>query len=120
MFTVETEVARMSELVKGMLEGTLLPLFYLQIKMHSYALYSSFIFFRKLTPPQEDADEDEIAEFPLPKVKAAGLTKVIEFCKHYKEEPMTEIEKPLKSAVMNKVVQKWYADFVNVEQVILF
>mmetsp|Transcript_20829 Transcript_20829/g.21139 ORF Transcript_20829/g.21139 Transcript_20829/m.21139 type:complete len:96 (+) Transcript_20829:578-865(+) len=33
---------------------------------------------------------------------------------------MTEIEKPLKSAIMSEVVQKWYADFVNVEQVLLF
>lgn len=68
----------------------------------------------------EDADDEELAEFPLPNVKATVLTKVIEFCKHYKEEPMTEIEKPLKSAVMAEVVQKWYADFVNVEQVLLF
>jgi len=33
---------------------------------------------------------------------------------------MTEIEKPLKSQNMQDVVQKWYADFVNVEQVLLF
>ena len=33
---------------------------------------------------------------------------------------MTEIEKPLKSAQMAEVVQKWYADFVAVEQVLLF
>merc|ERR1719361_3000813 len=42
------------------------------------------------------------------------------FCTHYGQDPMTEIEKPLKSAVMSEVVQKWYADFVNVEQVLLF
>jgi S-phase kinase-associated protein 1 len=33
---------------------------------------------------------------------------------------MTEIEKPLKSGNMAEVVQKWYADYVNVEQAILF
>ena len=33
---------------------------------------------------------------------------------------MTEIEKPLKSQVMADVVQKWYADFVDLEQVLLF
>lgn len=33
---------------------------------------------------------------------------------------MTEIEKPLKSNQMAEVVQKWYADFVEVEQVMLF
>ena len=68
----------------------------------------------------EDCDEDEVTEIPLPNVKAAVLKKVIEFCQHHRSEPMTEIEKPLKSAQMAEVVQKWYADFVAVEQVILF
>merc|ERR1712157_407534 len=67
----------------------------------------------------EDGDED-VTEIPLPNVKATVLAKVIEFCTHHRQEPMTEIEKPLKSAVMSEVVQKWYADFVNVEQVLLF
>ncbi|KAL9188106.1 hypothetical protein ACHAXT_006484 [Thalassiosira profunda] len=87
-FPVEIEVARMSELVKGMLE--------------------------------EDVDDEDVTEIPLPNVKAAVLRKVIEFCQHHRSEPMTEIEKPLKSAQMAEVVQKWYADFVNVEQVLLF
>jgi len=68
----------------------------------------------------DGADDEETTEIPLPNVKAAVLKKVIEFCSHHKSEPMTEIEKPLKSAVMAEVVQKWYADFVNVEQVLLF
>jgi S-phase kinase-associated protein 1 len=33
---------------------------------------------------------------------------------------MTEIEKPLKSANMAEVVQPWYAEYVNVEQDVLF
>eukprot|EP01083_Nonionella_stella_P017571 49165_1 len=68
----------------------------------------------------EDEGDDEIAEIPLPNVKAQILKKVIEFCQHYKTEPMNEIEKPLKSSEMSEVVQKWYADFVNVEQPVLF
>ena len=68
----------------------------------------------------EDCDDDDVTEIPLPNVKAAVLRKVIEFCQHHREEPMTEIEKPLKSAQMAEVVQKWYADFVSVEQVLLF
>jgi S-phase kinase-associated protein 1 len=64
--------------------------------------------------------EDEVQEIPLPNVKTFILSKVIEFLSHYKGEPMTEIEKPLKSSNMNEVVQEWYADFVNVEQEILF
>lgn len=59
-------------------------------------------------------------EFPLPNVKATVLQKVLDFCEHHLTEPMTEIEKPLKSQNMKDVVQQWYADFVNVEQVLLF
>jgi len=68
----------------------------------------------------EEEDDEETPEVPLPNVKSSVLTKVIDFCKHYATEPMNEIEKPLKSAVMAEVVQSWYADFVNVEQVLLF
>eukprot|EP00544_Gedaniella_sp_CCMP2646_P007951 CAMPEP_0202486794 /NCGR_PEP_ID=MMETSP1361-20130828/5266_1 /ASSEMBLY_ACC=CAM_ASM_000849 /TAXON_ID=210615 /ORGANISM="Staurosira complex sp., Strain CCMP2646" /LENGTH=165 /DNA_ID=CAMNT_0049116031 /DNA_START=91 /DNA_END=588 /DNA_ORIENTATION=+ len=68
----------------------------------------------------DEDNEDDTPEIPLPNVKADVLKKVIEFCEHHKEEPMTEIEKPLKSQQMSEVVQKWYADFVNVEQVLLF
>merc|ERR1719276_419592 len=67
----------------------------------------------------DDCDDDDV-EIPLPNVKAAVLRKVIEFCHHHRSEPMVEIEKPLKSAQMAEVVQKWYAEFVNVEQVLLF
>lgn len=67
-----------------------------------------------------DQPEDEVQEIPLPNVKTSILAKVIEFLTHYKGEQMTEIEKPLKSSNMNEYVQEWYADFVNVEQEILF
>jgi len=86
-FTVRLAVAKMSELVKSMMD--------------------------------EDGD-DGISEIPLPNVKSQVLMKVIEFCEHHLQEPMTEIEKPLKSSVMADVVQKWYADFVDLEQVLLF
>mmetsp|Transcript_21791 Transcript_21791/g.31817 ORF Transcript_21791/g.31817 Transcript_21791/m.31817 type:complete len:164 (+) Transcript_21791:92-583(+) len=65
-------------------------------------------------------DDDETDEIPLPNVKASILQKVIEFCTQYKTKPMSEIEKPLKSNVMSEVVQPWYAEFVNVEQPVLF
>jgi len=67
----------------------------------------------------DDSDED-VQEVPLPNVTASVLQKVIEFCTHYREDPMNEIQKPLKSSIMSEVVQQWYADFVNVEQPILF
>ena len=63
------------------------------------------------------ADED----IPLPNVKSAVLKKIIEYCKHAKESPPTEIEKPLKSANMQDVVaDKWYATFIEVDQEVLF
>lgn len=72
----------------------------------------------------DDADDDEeekkVTEIPLPNVKAEVLKKVIEFCEHHLQEPMTEIEKPLKSQNMADVVQEWYANFVDLEQVLLF
>mmetsp|Transcript_8274 Transcript_8274/g.12037 ORF Transcript_8274/g.12037 Transcript_8274/m.12037 type:complete len:167 (+) Transcript_8274:99-599(+) len=68
----------------------------------------------------DEEGDDDVQEIPLPNVKATVLQKVIEFCTHHREEPMNEIEKPLKSAIMSEVVQRWYADFVSVEQVLLF
>jgi S-phase kinase-associated protein 1 len=68
----------------------------------------------------DEDDSEEVNEIPLPNVKANVLRKVIEFCEHHSVEPMTEIEKPLKSQNMADVVQQWYADYVNIEQVLLF
>lgn len=60
-FDVPLHVARMSELVKTMID--------------------------------EDQDDEEAQEIPLPNVKSSILAKVIEFCHHYRQEPMNEIEK---------------------------
>jgi S-phase kinase-associated protein 1 len=69
---------------------------------------------------EEEEECDDVQEIPLPNVKTVVLSKVMEFMKHYKEDPMTEIEKPLKSANMKEVVQEWYSDFISVEQEVLF
>lgn len=72
------------------------------------------------TTIDDDDDDDEVREIPLPNVKDAVLTKVIEYCTRYKEEPMTPIQTPLKSSKIEDLVQPWYADFVKVEQALLF
>jgi S-phase kinase-associated protein 1 len=116
-------VAKMSELVKSMMEGTL-PRFTFTTFHRSFiawiqkSLVSQY-YFHCVAFTSEDVDDDS-NEIPLPNVKATVLQKVIEFCEHHKEDPMTEIEKPLKSQNMADVVQKWYADFCDIEQVILF
>ena len=61
--------------------------------------------------------EDEI---PLASVKKAILDKVIEYCTHITENTPPEIEKPLRSNNLNDVVNEWYANFVDLEQEILF
>jgi S-phase kinase-associated protein 1 len=73
------------------------------------------------TTIDDDAEEDdEVREIPLPNVKDAVLTKVIEYCTHYKDEPMTPIQTPLKSSKIEDLVQAWYANFVKVDQALLF
>lgn len=73
------------------------------------------------TTIDDDAeDEDEVREIPLPNVKETVLQKVIEYCEHYKEEPMTPIQTPLKSSKLSDLVQPWYCQFTEVEQQLLF
>lgn len=68
----------------------------------------------------EEPDDEEGQEIPLANVKSSVLSKVIEFCKYHYSDPMKEIEKPLKSADMKEVVSSWDADFVDIEQDVLF
>jgi S-phase kinase-associated protein 1 len=60
-FDVPLPVAKMSELVKTMID--------------------------------EEQEDDEAQEIPLPNVKSTILAKVIEFCQYYRSNPMNEIEK---------------------------
>ena len=70
---------------------------------------------------EEDEDEESEQEIPLPNVKSAVLAKVVEFCNyHVTNGRMKEIEKPLKSANMAEVVGEWDANFVGIDQEMLF
>lgn len=64
-----------------------------------------------------DAEEKEI---PLPNVQSAVLQKAIIFMTQHADNPMQDIEKPLTSTDMHQVVSKWDADFVDVENELLF
>ena len=66
----------------------------------------------------DDSGVDE--EIPLPNVKRAILQKIIEFCQYINQNTAPEIEKPLRSNNLNDVTTPWYADFVNLEQEVLF
>ena len=68
----------------------------------------------------EDDDGDDEMEVPLPNVSTPVLEKVLEYCKHYQEEPMTAIQTPLKSSKLEELVQPWYAEFVKVPRALLF
>eukprot|EP00811_Abedinium_folium_P013790 NODE_22833_length_692_cov_5.842478.p1 GENE.NODE_22833_length_692_cov_5.842478~~NODE_22833_length_692_cov_5.842478.p1 ORF type:complete len:164 (+),score=56.10 NODE_22833_length_692_cov_5.842478:77-568(+) len=66
----------------------------------------------------EDGTDEEI---PLPNVKTAILSKVIDYCKYHKDNPPEEIQKPLKSTNLVECgVSEWDSEYVNIEQEVLF
>jgi S-phase kinase-associated protein 1 len=66
---------------------------------------------------ESDATDKEI---PLPHVKGNVLHKVVMYMKYHSDNPPREIEKPLKSPIMNEVVEQWDADFVDIDREQLF
>lgn len=42
------------------------------------------------------------------------------FLVHYHDNPMQELVRPLKSNVLSHVIEKWYVDFIEVDQEQLF
>merc|ERR1719266_49487 len=67
----------------------------------------------------DDSGTDE--EIPLLKVDTAILSKVIDYCKYHKDSPPEEIQKPLKSTNLIECgVSEWDAEYVNIEQEVLF
>lgn len=70
---------------------------------------------------EDDEDEEMDREIPLPNVKDIVLKKVIEYCTHYTTvEAMAPIQTPLKSSKIEDLVQPWYAEFVRIDQSLLF
>jgi len=78
-------------------------------------------FFADMLDKENDDEEDsETIEIKLETIDGEILEKVVAFCKHYKEEPMKEFEKPLKSSDAKDLVQAWYAEFLKVENETLY
>ena len=67
-----------------------------------------------------DDDDDDTPEIPLPNVQKDILDKVVEFCQHHVNDPMADIEKPLRSQDMKEIVGEWDAQYIDVEQAMLF
>ena len=66
----------------------------------------------------EDGGTDD--DIPIAQVNKPIMEKVIAFCEHMRDHPPPEIEKPLSSTDLSQVVDAWHADFVNVDQEMLF
>jgi len=69
---------------------------------------------------ESDDNEDDKQEIPILNILSNTLSKVIEFMNHYHIEPMTEIPKPIPENDITKVVSKWYAEFVDLDNNTLF
>ena len=75
------------------------------------AKMSTLIF--NLIENQEDQDEDETQEIPLPNVKSTILSSVIEFMNHCATEPMNEIEKVRSPSPTDPRSLHFYLDFLH-------
>lgn len=53
-------------------------------------------------------------EIPLPNMRGNVVAKVVDFCRHNRADPMTEIPKPIQyGKCVGDHVQEWYASFVG-------
>jgi len=73
----------------------------------------------ELVKTMAEGDKEE-STIPLPNVKSNVLQKVIQYMEYHHHSQPKEIEKPLKSANMSEVVSQWDAEFVEVDQEMLF
>lgn len=56
-------------------------------------------------------DEEEYEPLLLPQVNGKWLTKMVDFIKHYLEEPYPELLKPLRAMTVEELVPEWYGTF---------
>ena len=65
-----------------------------------------------------DANPEQ--DIRIPGVSTIVLEKIIEFCIKYQQQPMGKISKPVRSMTLDDEVGSWYANFINVENEMLF
>lgn len=64
--------------------------------------------------------EDEDEEIPLPNVDKTCLEKIIEFMYYHKNDPVKNIEKPLRSNNLKDLIQEFYCNFLEIDEEFLF
>eukprot|EP00818_Percolomonas_sp_WS_P010197 CAMPEP_0117449130 /NCGR_PEP_ID=MMETSP0759-20121206/7781_1 /TAXON_ID=63605 /ORGANISM="Percolomonas cosmopolitus, Strain WS" /LENGTH=131 /DNA_ID=CAMNT_0005241585 /DNA_START=338 /DNA_END=733 /DNA_ORIENTATION=+ len=61
---------------------------------------------------EEELEEGEQPSIPLPNVESATFEKILEFVNHHWNNPIKEIEKPLKSD-FNEMISDWDKKFLE-------
>jgi S-phase kinase-associated protein 1 len=69
---------------------------------------------------KETLEDKNANEVTLANVDTKVLTLVIKYMNYHVDNPGKEIEKPLKSSNMKEVCSDWDADFVDIDQDLLF
>eukprot|EP00978_Attheya_sp_CCMP212_P028796 scaffold100378_cov63-Attheya_sp.AAC.2 len=65
---------------------------------------------------QEDVPEEVVC---TSKIRSPVLKRIVSFLMHYVVEPMTPFETPFRTQQIERMVQPWYVNFINVEREIL-
>lgn len=106
--------------VKGLEDDATEGVLYLVSQEHDkYPVPTKVAVMSELVKTMSEGDAEE-KEIPLPNVKGEVLKKVVQYMKYHADNPAKSIEKPLKSPNMAEVVSQWDADFVDVDQELLF
>ncbi|CBK22691.2 uncharacterized protein [Blastocystis hominis] len=85
-----------------------------------FVVEKKIAFMSELIKHLYDVSPETSREIVVPDVSGDILGRVILFCSHHCDNPMPEIEKPLKSNKMEENVDKWDADFIDLEDSVLY